>query len=95
MSRAAFTVKAFAVYLFVIGATLTRVSKENALEAVRGIGEAVAAARAAQQGHRIVEVPIVFRDRRLGKSKMSGDTLPERSMVQVKEDVRVVKEQMK
>lgn len=30
-----------------------------------------------------------------GKSKMSGDTLPERSMAQVKQDVRVVKEQMK
>lgn len=28
--------------------------------------------RASQQGHRIIEVPIVFRDRRLGKSKMSG-----------------------
>ena len=28
--------------------------------------------RASQQGHRIVEVPIIFRDRRLGKSKMSG-----------------------
>lgn len=30
-----------------------------------------------------------------GKSKMSGDTLPTRSMTQVQEDVRVVKEQMK
>lgn len=30
-----------------------------------------------------------------GKSKMSGDTMPERSMRQVKQDVRVVKEQMK
>lgn len=30
-----------------------------------------------------------------GKSKMSGDTLPARSMTQVQEDVRVVKEQMK
>jgi hypothetical protein len=29
-----------------------------------------------------------------GKSKMSGATLPERSMGQVKQDVRVVKEQM-
>ncbi|MFN3892128.1 MAG: phage holin family protein [Beijerinckiaceae bacterium] len=29
-----------------------------------------------------------------GKSKMSGDTLPERSINQVKTDVRVVKEQM-
>lgn len=29
-----------------------------------------------------------------GKSKMSGATLPERSLVQVKKDVRVVKEQM-
>ena len=29
-----------------------------------------------------------------GKSKMSGDTLPERSMTQMKQDVRVVKEQM-
>ena len=29
-----------------------------------------------------------------GKSKMSGDTMPRRSMTQVKEDVRVVKEQM-
>lgn len=29
-----------------------------------------------------------------GKSKMSGATLPERSMSQVKQDVRVVKEQM-
>ena len=28
--------------------------------------------RASQQGHRIVEVPIIFRDRQLGKSKMSG-----------------------
>jgi dolichol-phosphate mannosyltransferase len=28
--------------------------------------------RASQLGHRIVEVPIVFRDRQLGKSKMSG-----------------------
>jgi VIT1/CCC1 family predicted Fe2+/Mn2+ transporter len=30
-----------------------------------------------------------------GKSKMSGDTMPTRSMAQVQEDVRVVKEQMK
>ncbi|MBX9758376.1 MAG: phage holin family protein [Beijerinckiaceae bacterium] len=29
-----------------------------------------------------------------GKSKMSGATLPERSMTQLKQDVRVVKEQM-
>lgn len=29
-----------------------------------------------------------------GRSKMSGSTLPERSMTQVKEDVRVVKEQI-
>lgn len=29
-----------------------------------------------------------------GKSKLSGDTLPQRSVTQVKEDVRVVKEQM-
>lgn len=29
-----------------------------------------------------------------GKSKMSGDTMPQRSMTQVSEDVRVVKEQM-
>jgi dolichol-phosphate mannosyltransferase len=28
--------------------------------------------RASRGGHRIVEVPIVFRDRKLGKSKMSG-----------------------
>ena len=33
--------------------------------------------RASQQGHRIVEVPIVFRDRRLGKSKMSGKIIVE------------------
>jgi VIT1/CCC1 family predicted Fe2+/Mn2+ transporter len=29
-----------------------------------------------------------------GRSKMSGDTMPQRSMTQVSEDVRVVKEQM-
>jgi dolichol-phosphate mannosyltransferase len=28
--------------------------------------------RASSQGHRVVEVPIIFRDRRWGKSKMSG-----------------------
>jgi dolichol-phosphate mannosyltransferase len=33
--------------------------------------------RAAKQGHRIVEVPIVFRDRRHGKSKMSGKIIVE------------------
>lgn len=31
----------------------------------------------------------------MGKSKLSGDTLPMRSMTQVQRDVRVVKEQMK
>ncbi|MDP2355863.1 MAG: phage holin family protein [Beijerinckiaceae bacterium] len=30
-----------------------------------------------------------------GKSKLSGDTLPTRSMTQVQQDVRVVKEQLK
>lgn len=33
--------------------------------------------RASQRGHSIVEVPIVFRDRRLGKSKMSGRIIVE------------------
>jgi dolichol-phosphate mannosyltransferase len=33
--------------------------------------------RASRQGHRIVEVPIVFRDRRRGKSKMSGRIIVE------------------
>jgi dolichol-phosphate mannosyltransferase len=33
--------------------------------------------RAAKQGARIVEVPIVFRDRRRGKSKMSGRIIAE------------------
>ena len=33
--------------------------------------------RATRQGHRVVEVPIVFRDRQRGKSKMSGQIIVE------------------
>lgn len=51
--------------------------------------------RASQQGHHIVEVPIVFRDRRLGKSKMSGRIIVEALTLVTKWGVRARLEQRK